>query len=151
MIKLLYFFVFVYVFVSFYSFANRCHKTLLTFHNLRAAIALLLFAINTIELTTALLPLPGDINDTDGGGGGGGSINNSVNSDNNGYENNYKGNGSESNLPQQHEQPFIDTEPDQIVVVIGFGTLANALAACLLTIILIWYHRLVEIKKSNGK
>ncbi|TMW53931.1 hypothetical protein DOY81_000988 [Sarcophaga bullata] len=151
MAVMLLFFIIIYMLVK---FRLKCHKTLLTFHNLRAAIVLLLFAINTIELATALLPLPGDINDRGGGigGGVGGSINNSGNSDNNGYENNYKGNGSESNLPQQqqqqHDQPFIDTEPDKIVVVIGFGTLANALAACLLTIILIWYHRLVEIKKS---
>lgn len=132
---------------------------MLTFHNLRAAIALLLFAINTIELATAMLPLPGHINDTGGGGGGdGGGINNipsTSNSDNNGYESNYKGSGSESNLPQQqHEhQPltFMNTEPDQILVVIGFATLANAMSSLMLTIILIWYHRVVEMKKSIGK
>ncbi|XP_065358147.1 ATP-binding cassette sub-family C member Sur [Calliphora vicina] len=122
-----------------WKFKFRCHKALLTFHNLRAAVALLLFAINTIELAKALLPLPSNINDAGIGG----------NSANNGYENNYQqGNGSESNLPQQQQQTFIDTEPDHIVVVIGFASLANALAALILTIMLIWYHRLVETKKS---
>lgn len=122
---------------------------MLTFHNLRAAVALLLFAINTIELAKALLPLPSNINDAGGGGGG------DSNSGNNGYENINKGNGSESNLPQpQHQydqQTLIDSEPDHIVVVIGFASLANALSGLALTIMLIWYHRLVELKKSLGK
>lgn len=129
---------------------------MLTFHNLRAAVALLLFAINTIELAKALLPMANIINESAGGG----SNDNTGNSGNNGYENIYTGNGSESNLPQskqeqqQAELPMpstIDTEPDHIVIVIGFATLANALSAIILTIMLMWYHRVVEIKKSLGK
>lgn len=131
-----------FLFAHFY----RCHKTLLTFHNLRAAVALLLFSINTIELAKALLPLPAASAVINDGGGAG-----YLNSGNNGYENNYKGNGSESNLPQQQPQQFAGTEPDQIIVVIGFASLANALSALILTIVLIWYHRLVELKKSLGK
>ncbi|XP_046811871.1 ATP-binding cassette sub-family C member Sur-like, partial [Lucilia cuprina] len=125
------------------------HKTLLTFHNIRAAVALLLLAINSIELAKALLPLPANINDA-GGGGGGVLGDDASNSGNNGYANNYPGNGSESNLPQQqqHEQTFMNTEPDFIIVVIGFASLANALAALILTIMLIWFHRMVELKKS---
>ncbi|KAM7354688.1 sulfonylurea receptor [Cochliomyia hominivorax] len=151
------------IFYMLWKFKYRCHKTLLTFHNLRAAVALLLLSINTIELAKALLPLPSNINDAGGGAGGGGGGNVAVdsNSGNNGYEKIYQGNGSESNLPhhrqqqqQQHEQQqsqtFIDTEPDFIVVVIGFASLANALAALILTIMLICYHRLVELKKSIG-
>lgn len=131
---------------------------MLTFHNLRAAVALLLLSINTIELAKALLPLPTNINDAGGGSGGGGGVEvGDSNSGNNGYENIYQGNGSESNLPHQQEQhqqqsqTFIESEPDFIVVVIGFASLANALAAFILTIMLIWYHRLVELKKSLGK
>lgn len=127
---------------------------MLTFHNLRAAVALLLLSINTIELAKALLPLPTNINDAGGGSGGGGGVEvGDSNSGNNGYENIYQGNGSESNLPQQQQQSqtFIESEPDFIVVVIGFASLANALAAFILTIMLIWYHRLVELKKSLGK
>lgn len=120
---------------------------MLTFHNLRAAVALLLLAINSIELAKALLPLPQHINaDGDGGvGGGGGAGNNGV----------VNGNGSQSNLPQPTSATSVENETNEmsetIVIVIGTSILANAITAIIFTITLMWYHRVVEIKKSLGE
>ncbi|XP_075150338.1 uncharacterized protein LOC142224454 [Haematobia irritans] len=114
----------------------RCHKTLLTFHNLRAAITLLLLAINSIELAKALLPLPQHINDAiteEPGDGGGGDRKSNDQS------------GSQSNLPQPLA---MGNEAEAIVVVIGSSILANAITAIIMTITLICYHRMVELKKS---
>lgn len=119
---------------------------MLTFHNLRAAAALLLLAINSIELAKALLPLPQHIN-VDGGGGieGGGTRNNGV----------VNGNGSQSNLPHPTSATSVENETNEmsetIVIVIGTSILANAITAIIFTIILMWYHRVVEIKKSLGE
>uniref|UniRef100_A0A1I8P9M9 ATP-binding cassette sub-family C member Sur n=1 Tax=Stomoxys calcitrans TaxID=35570 RepID=A0A1I8P9M9_STOCA len=106
----------------------RCHKTLLTFHNLRAAIALVLLAINSIELAKALLPWPQYIKNAMGQVAAAG------------------GNGSPSNLPQTSST--IENEAEILIVVIGSSTLANAMASIVLTITLMCYHRVVEVKKS---
>jgi len=44
-----------------------------------------------------------------------------------------------------------ETTTDVVVIVIGIATLWNAIAAMLLTLMLIWYHRIIELKKTVGK
>ncbi|XP_073824005.1 sulfonylurea receptor [Musca autumnalis] len=124
---------------------NRCHKTLLTFHNLRAAVALLLLAINSIELAKALLPLPHGIRDASEPGGGVGSGGHNVDDGSSSVDN---VSGSQSNLPQLQPTTSVEGETQPIIIVIGSSMLANAIAAIILTIMLMWYHRVVEIKKS---
>lgn len=89
---------------------SRLHHTLLLYHNLRAASALLLFALNTIELARALLPLSAE----------------------------------------QLQQKNTD-DNNKIKLAVGSDLLWNALAALCLTLILMWYHRVVEVKKSTSE
>ncbi|XP_037885915.1 ATP-binding cassette sub-family C member Sur isoform X2 [Glossina fuscipes] len=104
---------------------KRCHKSLLTFHNVRAAVAIILLAINSIELIRALIIVePDNVN-----------ITSSVNSDNN------------SSYPE-FQRLEANKRTDHITIVIGKTTLANAWAAISLTLMLMWYHRVVELKKS---
>ncbi|KAH8273788.1 hypothetical protein KR044_000666 [Drosophila immigrans] len=88
---------------------EKCHKTLLAFHNLRAAVSLLLLAVNSLELARSLLPQ----RDVD-----------------------------QLNL-------LFESSPMElnVMIVIGAGAVWNALAAILLTIMLMCYHRLLERKK----
>ncbi|XP_067621301.1 ATP-binding cassette sub-family C member Sur isoform X2 [Eurosta solidaginis] len=91
----------------------RFHHTLLLYHNLRAAVALFLFSIHTIELARALLPLPA----------------------------------------QQQQQSTTDDESiinNFALLITGNDLLWNALAGLCLTLILMWYHRVVEVKKSTN-
>ncbi|XP_051858147.1 ATP-binding cassette sub-family C member Sur isoform X1 [Drosophila albomicans] len=90
---------------------EKCHKTLLAFHNLRAAVSLLLLAVNSLELARSLLP---------------------------------QRNVDLLNL-------LFDSTPMElnVMIVIGAGAVWNALAAILLTIMLMCYHRLLERKKAT--
>lgn len=115
---------------------------MLTFHNLRAAVALLLLAINSIELAKALLPLPPGIGGDGGDGSDGGHNVDGSSADN--------VSGSQSNLPQLQPTTSVEGETQPIIIVIGSSMLANAIAGIILTIMLMWYHRVVEIKKSLG-
>ncbi|KAL7741933.1 hypothetical protein ACLKA6_012144 [Drosophila palustris] len=94
------------------SLDHWCHKTLLAFHNLRAAVSLLLLAVNSLELARSL-------------------------------------------LPQRHVEQLnqlFESSPMElnVMIVIGSGAVWNALAAILLTIMLMCYHRLLERKKVTG-
>lgn len=97
-----------------YPLTSRLHHTLLLYHNLRAAAALLLFSLNTIELARALLPL------------------------------------STEQLQQQttHDN---NITANTTHLAVGSDLLWNALASLCLTLILMWYHRVVEVKKSTSK
>ncbi|KAH8377825.1 hypothetical protein KR093_007269 [Drosophila rubida] len=88
---------------------EKCHKSLLAFHNLRAAVSLLLLAVNSLELARSLLPQ----RDVD-------------------------------QLNLLFESPPMELN---VMIVIGAGAVWNALAAILLTIMLMCYHRLLERKK----
>ncbi|XP_017856779.1 PREDICTED: ATP-binding cassette sub-family C member Sur [Drosophila arizonae] len=90
---------------------DRCHKTLLAFHNLRAAVSLLLLAVNSLELARSLLP---------------------------------------QRRTEQLYQLFDSTPKElNVLIIIGTGTVRNALAAVLLTIMLMCYHRVLERKKMT--
>ncbi|XP_054082882.1 ATP-binding cassette sub-family C member Sur [Zeugodacus cucurbitae] len=91
----------------------RLHHTLLLYHNLRAATALLLFSLNTIELARALLPLSTD-------------------------------------KLQQQGTDDNNITAESTYLIISSDLLWNALAALCLTLILMWYHRVVEVKKSTN-
>ncbi|XP_050319801.1 LOW QUALITY PROTEIN: ATP-binding cassette sub-family C member Sur [Bactrocera neohumeralis] len=91
----------------------RLHHTLLLYHNLRAAAALLLFSLNTIELARALLPLSAE-------------------------------------QSQQKNTDDNNIAANMTYLVVGSDLLWNALAALSLTLILMWYHRVVEVKKSTN-
>ncbi|XP_030561712.1 ATP-binding cassette sub-family C member Sur isoform X1 [Drosophila novamexicana] len=90
---------------------DACHKTLLAFHNLRAAVSLLLLAINSLELARSLLP--------------------------------------QRNAEQLYQ--LFDATPKElnVLIIIGAGAVWNALAAILLTIMLMCYHRVLERKKMT--
>lgn len=101
------------MFVCFhFRFRCRCHKTLLAFHNLRAAVSLLLLAVNSLELARSLLP--------------------------------------QRRAEQLNE--LFDSMPRErnVLIFIGAGAVWNSLAAVLLTIMLMSYHRLLERKKVTG-
>lgn len=95
-----------------FRFRCRCHKTLLAFHNLRAAVSLLLLAVNSLELARSLLP--------------------------------------QRRAEQLNE--LFDSMPRErnVLIFIGAGAVWNSLAAVLLTIMLMSYHRLLERKKVTG-
>uniref|UniRef100_A0A1A9ZP07 ATP-binding cassette sub-family C member Sur n=1 Tax=Glossina pallidipes TaxID=7398 RepID=A0A1A9ZP07_GLOPL len=85
----------------------------------------MLLAINSIELIRALIIVePDDVN-----------FISSVNSESN------------SSYPE-FQRLEATTRTDHITIVIGKTTLANAWAAISLTLMLMWYHRVVELKKS---
>lgn len=85
---------------------------MLAFHNLRAAVSLLLLAINSLELARSLLP--------------------------------------QRNAEQLYQ--LFDATPKElnVLIIIGAGAVWNALAAILLTIMLMCYHRVLERKKMTG-
>ncbi|XP_061388439.1 ATP-binding cassette sub-family C member Sur-like, partial [Musca vetustissima] len=112
------------------------------------AVALLLLAINSIELARALLPLPHGIRDAAADGSRSDGVVAGHNVDGSSVDN---VSGSQSNLPQL--QPIstttsVEGEMPAIIIVIGSSMLANAIVGIILTIMLMWYHRVVEIKKS---
>ncbi|XP_046866471.1 ATP-binding cassette sub-family C member Sur [Drosophila willistoni] len=91
---------------------EKCHKTLLTFHNIRAAVSLLLLAVNSLELARSLLPPKRSVQE----------------------------------LNRLFQSPAVLRELN-VLIVIGSGAVWNALAATLLTIMLMCYHRVLERKK----
>ncbi|XP_037957308.1 ATP-binding cassette sub-family C member Sur isoform X2 [Teleopsis dalmanni] len=122
-----------------FQWKYRSHRTLLIYHNLRAPLLLLLLTINTLELARALLSEPAV-------GRNGGIINR--------YDG-ISGTNKEpviNEVQQRHQQQEQvgnnEIETDRIVVVIGVSMLWNALCAILLTILLIVFHRIVELKKK---
>ncbi|XP_017042869.2 ATP-binding cassette sub-family C member Sur [Drosophila ficusphila] len=90
---------------------KKCHKTLLMFHNVRAAVSLFLLALNSLNLARILLP-PKSV--------------------------------------RQLNKLFQLTPRDQnYLIVVGPGEVWNAILSTLLTLMLMFYHRIVELKKSK--
>ncbi|XP_055905091.1 ATP-binding cassette sub-family C member Sur isoform X2 [Eupeodes corollae] len=127
--------------VALVKFRQRCYKTLLKFHSLRSAIVVCLLVINTLELGRACLPLSQQFLTTLKG------VSNESVAANDSYssmKNNY------TDLRATYIVPLRRSLPHILFLLPGLLEIWNAVVAICFTLVLLTFHRIIELKCAVG-